>query len=76
MVDSLDEAYRLIRQHGERGEYTRKAELSMPKLSGYLVVDILTYAYGDIAEEDDGGIFSVFDWSIIATAIESKKLFC
>lgn len=64
-VGSLKEAYEKIRHNGKRGEYTTKWSIKLPTMSGDLVADLLTTDHFDIAEEDDGRLFSTYEWDMI-----------
>lgn len=66
-ITSLEDAYQLIRDNGARGEMTAQSALAITEqgLSGQLVAGLLTYRYTDIAEEDNGKLFSVLDWPLI-----------
>lgn len=65
MVHSLEEAYKLIRENGAIGNYTTKHSIRIRSLSGDIVADMMTDSYTDLAEEDNGQIFSAKDWPII-----------
>jgi len=74
---TLHEVYKLIRERGSRGQYTPKWMLVIHRRATGIIAkpDIvcqaLTNAFIDIAEEDDGQIFSAEDWELIKKSVDT-----
>lgn len=68
---TIADLYQIVRKNGACGRTTKPSSLHYRNWSHEIVVFVLGNAFVDIAEEDDGTIFSVKDWELIEKSVDA-----
>lgn len=70
---TIADLYEIVRENGACGKMTKPSSLHYRNWSPEIVVFVLGNAFIDIAEEDDGTIFSIKDWELIEKSVDAME---